>query len=109
MVLSVERQYKTFAHKHPGLMGSRASFCLQLLSGCHLFMEEFIPVCTPTLFYLLLSHNYAVRYKALLCAIKAGPTWPAAMHSAHTRQRRSTVEYLTVFLLCYTYQGWDIR
>lgn len=34
-----------------GLTRSRASCCLQLLTGCHIFMEECIPVHTPTLPY----------------------------------------------------------
>lgn len=42
---------KHLPHEHPGLMRSGASCCLQLLSGCHLFMEECIPVRTPTLPY----------------------------------------------------------
>lgn len=87
-----------------------ASCCLQLLSGRPLFMEECIPVCAHSHSpLLLLSHNYAVRYKALLCAIKAGLTqqYPKAMNSdtAHN----STGPLSSVFLLCTSYQSWNIR
>lgn len=43
--------WNNWPQEHPGLTRSRVSCCSQLLSGCHLFMEEFIPVCSPTLPY----------------------------------------------------------
>lgn len=51
MALSVERQHEALVHEHQVLQGAGASRCLQLLSRCHVFMEECIPVHTPTLPY----------------------------------------------------------
>lgn len=84
-------------------MRSKVSCCLELLSGCHFLyggMYHRAPSHSPL---LLLSHNYGVRYKVLLCATKAWFTqqYPEAMQSAHL----TALLHLIVFLLCKVYQS----
>lgn len=56
------------SYEERGLLLFAVTFWLSLIYGG---MYPYAHAHSPL---LLLSHNYAVRYKALLCAIKAGPT-----------------------------------